>query len=107
MIKNGMVGVVETWHHLPTASGPGLILHIEVWLKDIPNYGISKKIEQMFDVRAMMFSEHLPISQCLSLHGHALIRDYGCEISHALFGNNDAVWSVRCENYLHKINYIR
>ena len=37
----------------------------------------------------------------------ALIRDYGCEISLALFGNNDAVWSVRCENYPDKINYIR
>ena len=40
---------------------PRLISYTE----DIRNYGISKKIEQMFHVRAMMFSEHLPISQCL------------------------------------------
>ena len=42
-----MLGIIETWHHLPTASGPRLFRTegVEVWLKAMRNYGISKKIE--------------------------------------------------------------
>ena len=90
---------------------PRLILHMEVWLKDIPNYGISKKIEQMFHVRAMMFLEHLPILQCLSLRSciNPWLRLWNkpCFVWKQWRCLVWALWKLSPQNQLYTVTYYR